>query len=535
MYTDGKILVGCNDDTEVYLLPKLANRHGVIAGATGTGKTVTVKTLSEAFSDMGVPVFLADMKGDVAGLSKMGEASGKVQERVEKYSLQEKGFAYKSYPVEFWDLLGEKGLPVRVSISEIGPLLLSRILNLTDAQQGVLNVVFRVADDEGLLIIDIKDLKSMINYVTENKDRYQSQYGNIDTRSANTIIRALLNLEDQGGNKFFGEPALELNDLMQCDDQGRGIINILDSVKLSLYPDLYSTFLLWLMSELYDTLPEVGDLEKPKLVFFFDEAHLLFNNLSPVFLQKIDQIIRLIRSKGVGIYFISQNPSDIPDSILSQLGNRIQHSLRAYTPKDQKGVKVAAESFRENPEFSTIDAISNLEIGEALVSLLDEKGVPEMVQKVYILPPQSYLGSIDDEYRNQIMMYSVYKQKYAECFDRVSAYESLLEKMNINTNEIINQQANMDNSQQYNPQNNQQNNQQYNPQNNPQTDNGNSQGGMKLPSMGDIFNNLPTQTQTKRRSNASSPLDKVVTAATSTIAREVSKQIVRGIFGSMKK
>lgn len=530
MYTDGKILVGCNDDTQVYLLPKLANRHGVIAGATGTGKTVTVKTLSEAFSDMGVPVFLADMKGDVAGLAKMGEASGKVQERVEKYSLQEKGFTYKSYPVEFWDLLGEKGLPIRVSISEIGPMLLSRILNLTEAQQGVLNVVFRVADEEGLLIIDIKDLKSMINYVTENKDKYQSQYGNIDTRSANTIIRALLNLEDQGGNQFFGEPALDLNDLIQCDDQGKGIINILDAVKLSLYPDLYSTFLLWLMSELYESLPEVGDLEKPKLVFFFDEAHLLFNNLSPVFLQKIDQIIRLIRSKGVGIYFISQNPSDIPDSILSQLGNRIQHSLRAYTPKDQKGVKVAAESFRENPEFSTIDAISNLEIGEALVSLLDEKGVPEIVEKVYILPPQSYLGSIDDEYRNQIIMYSVYKQKYAESFDRVSAYESLLEKMNINATEVIQQQPGMD----YNPQNNPQANQQNMPQNNQPTDNGNNQAGMKLPSMGDILNNIPTQTGTKRRSNASSPLDKVVTTATSTIAREVSKQIVRGIFGNMK-
>ncbi len=530
MYTDGKILVGCNDDTQVYLLPKLANRHGVIAGATGTGKTVTVKTLSESFSDMGVPVFLADMKGDVAGLAKMGEASGKVQERVEKYSLQEKGFTYKSYPVELWDLLGEKGLPIRVSISEIGPMLLSRILNLTEAQQGVLNVVFRVADEEGLLIIDIKDLKSMINYVTENKDKYQSQYGNIDTRSANTIIRALLNLEDQGGNQFFGEPALDLNDLIQCDDQGKGMINILDAVKLSLYPDLYSTFLLWLMSELYESLPEVGDLEKPKLVFFFDEAHLLFNNLSPVFLQKIDQIIRLIRSKGVGIYFISQNPSDIPDSILSQLGNRIQHSLRAYTPKDQKGVKVAAESFRENPEFSTIDAISNLEIGEALVSLLDEKGVPEIVEKVYILPPQSYLGSIDDEYRNQIIMYSVYKQKYAESFDRVSAYESLLEKMNINATEVIQQQPGMD----YNPQNNPQANQQNIPQNNQPTDNGNNQAGMKLPSMGDILNNIPTQTGTKRRSNASSPLDKVVTTATSTIAREVSKQIVRGIFGNMK-
>lgn len=525
MYSDGKILVGCNDNTEVFLLPKLANRHGVIAGATGTGKTVTVKTLSESFSDMGVPVFLADMKGDIAGLSKVGEATGKVQERVEQYSLKDKGFNYKSYPVEFWDLLGEKGLPIRVTISEIGPLLLSRILNLTDAQQGVLNVVFRVADEEGLLIIDIKDLKAMINHVTENKEKYQPKYGNVDTRSANTIIRALLTLEDQGGNKFFGEPALDLNDFMQCDDQGRGIINILDAVKLSLYPDLYSTFLLWMMSKLYESLPEVGDVEKPKLVFFFDEAHLLFNNLSPVFLQKIDQIIRLIRSKGVGIYFISQNPSDIPDSILSQLGNRIQHSLRAYTPKDQKGVKVAAESFRENPEFSTIEAISNLEIGEALVSLLDEKGVPSIVQKVYILPPQSYLGSIDDEYRNQLNTYSVFRQKYAESFDRESAYECLLQKMDIPAEEIITQ-VSVDV--------NQQNNQQTTPQNNIPQQSPTDTSGIKLPSMGDILNNIPTQTQTKRRSNTSSPLDKAVTTATNTIAREVSKQLVRGILGNLK-
>lgn len=297
MYVEDKILVGCNDESSVYLLPKLANRHGLIAGATGTGKTITIKALAESFSDMGVPVFLADMKGDISGLAKQGEVNPDINERVEKYSLAAKGFNYKSYPVEFWDLFGQKGLPVRVTISEIGPTLLSRILNLTDAQEGVLNIVFRVADDESLLLIDIKDLKSMINHVTENKDKYESVYGAISTRSSNSIIRSLLTLEDQGGNDFFGEPALELDDFMQCDDEGKGIINILDSVKLSLSPVLYSTFLLWMLSKLYETLPEVGDLDKPKFVFFFDEAHLLFNNMSPVFLQKIEQIIRLIRSK----------------------------------------------------------------------------------------------------------------------------------------------------------------------------------------------------------------------------------------------
>ena len=525
MFTDDKILVGCNDDTNVFLLPKLANRHGLIAGATGTGKTVTVKTLAESFSDLGVPVFLADMKGDISGLSKLGESNDKIADRVNRFSLDEKGFNFKTYPVEFWDLLGNKGLPVRVTISEIGPLLLSRILNLTEAQQGILNIVFKIADDEGLLIIDIKDLKAMINHVTENKDMYKSNYGNIDTRSANTIIRSLLTLEDQGGNDFFGEVALDLNDLIQCDDEKRGIINILDAVKLSSYPDLYSTFLLWMMSKLYESLPEVGDMDKPKLVFFFDEAHLLFKNMSPLFLEKIDQIIRLIRSKGVGIYFISQTPSDIPDSILSQLGNRIQHALRAYTPKDQKSVKVAAESFRANPNFSTVDAISNLEIGEALVSLLDEKGVPTVVEKVYILPPQSYIGPIDDDYRNQLISCSVFKEKYAESFDRESAYECLLQKIENNAAPENAQTGSVD----FNPQNNTQNQMPGNET--PQSEN----TGMKIPSMDDILKNIPAQKSSGRKSTKkNSELDKVIATTTNTIAREVSRQLVRGIFGNLK-
>jgi len=515
MYVEDKILVGCNDESNVYLLPKLANRHGLIAGATGTGKTITIKALAESFSDMGVPVFLADMKGDISGLAKQGEANPNIEERVEKYSLADKGFNYKSYPVEFWDLFGQKGLPVRVTISEIGPTLLSRILNLTDAQEGVLNIVFRVADDESLLLIDIKDLKSMINHVTENKDKYESTYGAVSTRSSNSIIRALLALEDQGGNEFFGEPALELDVFMQCDDEGNGIINILDSVKLSLSPALYSTFLLWMLSKLYETLPEVGDLDKPKFVFFFDEAHLLFNNMSPVFLQKIEQIIRLIRSKGVGLYFISQSPSDIPDSILSQLGNRIQHAIRAYTPKDQKAVKAAAESFRPNPNFDTSDEISNLAIGEALVSLLDQTGVPSIVEKVSIIPPQSYTGSIDDSYRNELIDISVYKNKYQESFDRESAYECLLEKIETNT-EPIQESNNQAQTQQVN------NNMDFNPLSNNQT---------ITEQKSQTNNRTDNQKQSKQQK---SEFEKIATSAANTVARELTRQITRGLFGNLK-
>lgn len=514
MYVEDKILVGCNDQTSVYLLPKLANRHGLIAGATGTGKTITIKALAESFSDMGVPVFLADMKGDISGLARHGEANPNIEERVQKYSLQQKGFNYKSYPVEFWDLFGQKGLPVRVTISEIGPTLLSRILNLTEAQEGVLNIVFRVADDESLLLIDIKDLKSMINHVSENKDKYESTYGAIATRSANSIIRALLSLEDQGGNEFFGEPALELEDLMQCDDESKGIINILDSVKLSLSPEIYSTFLLWMLSKLYETLPEIGDMDKPKLVFFFDEAHLLFNNMSPAFLQKIEQIIRLIRSKGVGIYFISQNPSDIPDTILSQLGNRIQHAIRAYTPKDQKAVKTAAESFRSNPNFDTKDEISNLAIGEALVSLLDETGVPSIVEKVDIVPPQSYTGAIDDDYRNELISISVFKDKYQESFDRESAYECLLEKIEVNEDVIENTIQNKSQTQ------DEHNTLDFNPGQNTRT----QQNKAK--------NKKNNKTGNSRQQK--SEFEKIATSAANTVARELTRQITRGLLGNLK-
>ena len=509
MYTEDVIFIGSNDKTSVNLLPKLANRHGLIAGATGTGKTITLKAMAESFSDLGVPVFLADMKGDISGLSKAGESNEKINQRVEKYNLTEKGFNFKSYPVEFWDLFGEKGLPVRVTISQMGPTLLSKILNLTEAQEGVLNIVFKAADSESLLLIDIKDLKSMIKHVTENREQYESEYGSIATKSANTILRSLLTLEEQGGNQFFGEPALELTDFMQCDDEGKGIINVLDAVKLSLAPELYSTFLLWMLSELYETLPEVGDMEKPKFVFFFDEAHLLFDGMNPAFQKKIEQIVRLIRSKGVGLYFISQSPSDIPETILAQLGNRIQHALRAYTPKEQKAVKVAAESFRPNPELDTKEEISNLGIGQALVSLLDEQGVPGMVEKVDIIPTQSYTGAIDDSYRQELISISLYKDKYLEALDRESAYEVLLQKIENVPEQVIQEaQAQQDT--------NTAENLDFNPNNQPSPQ--------------------PQKSEPKaQRNNAQkSEIEKMASSAINTVAREASRQIVRGLFNQLK-
>ena len=525
MYAEDKILIGCNDAQEVYLLPKLANRHGLIAGATGTGKTITLKTLAESFSDMGVPVFLADMKGDISGLAKIGSETDKIRTNVEKYSLASKGFKYQAYPVEFWDLFGAKGLPVRVTLSEMGPVLLSKILNLTEAQSSVLNIVFRVADDESLLIIDLKDLKAMINHVVENKDKYEGQYGAIATKSANTILRSLITLEDQGGNDFFGEPALDLGDFMKLDDNGKGIINVLDAQKLSLSPELYSTFLLWMLSNLYETLPEVGDMDKPKFVFFFDEAHLLFDDMSAEFGKKIEQIVRLIRSKGVGLYFISQSPADIPDDILAQLGNRVQHALHAYTPKDQKAVKVAAETFRPNPDFDTAEVISNLGIGQALVSVLDEGGVPGIVQHVDIVPPQSYIGAIDDSMRSELINLSELKEKYGEAVDPISAYEMLLEKIDSNPNvesevpsvdkEIIEEVKNQEVV--------------------PET----PKEALSQPQesiLGDIIGGVlgGGAQKGKKKTPQQKMVEKAASQAMNTAAREVTKGLMRGIFGQMK-
>ena len=532
MFAEDKILIGCNENTEVFLLPKLANRHGLIAGATGTGKTITLKTLAESFSDLGVPVFLADMKGDISGLAKIGSETDKIKTNVEKYGLAAKGFKYEAYPVEFWDLFGEKGLPVRVTLSEMGPTLLSKILNLSEAQEGVLDIVFKVADEESLLIIDLKDLKSMINHVVENKDQYESQYGAIAEKSANTILRSLLKMEDQGGNDFFGEPALELGDFMKLDDNGKGVINVLDAQKLSLSPEIYSTFLLWMLSNLYQTLPEVGDMDKPKFVFFFDEAHLLFDDMSPEFGKKVEQIVRLIRSKGVGLYFISQSPADIPDDILAQLGNRVQHALHAYTPKDQKAVKVAAETFRPNPEFDTASVISELGIGQALVSVLEEGGVPSIVQKVDIVPPQSYIGAIDDTMRSELINLSELKPKYWEALDAMSAYEMLLEKIDSNPNvesevaqvdkEII-EEAKVEVEKQEEvstPEPQQQ---------------APSAGGI----LGDVLGSVlggqqPASGKKAKKTPQQKALEKAASQAVNTATREVTKGIMRGIFGQMK-
>lgn len=547
MYAENNILVGANENTEVYLLSKLANRHGLIAGATGTGKTITLKTLAEAFSDMGVPVFLADMKGDVSGLAKVGEPNSKVTERMEKYNLADKGFVFKSYPVEFWDLYGEKGLPIRVTISEMGPQLLSKILNLSEAQEGVLNIVFRVADDENLLLIDIKDLKSMINHVSDNAELYENQYGAVAKKSATTLIRSLLTLEEQGGDIFFGEPALELSDFMQCNDEGKGMINVLDSVKLSTAPELYSTFLLWMISELYETMPEVGDLDKPKFVFFFDEAHLLFDDMSPAFQKKVEQIVRLIRSKGIGLYFISQSPSDIPDTVLAQLGNRVQHALHAYTPKEQKAVKTAAETFRPNPEFDTTEVISNLGTGEALVSVLEEKGAPGIVQQVDILPPQSYIGAIEDNYRAELMSISSLRGKYRDAVDRESAYELLLNKIDNNPNvqseipqdapirEIPNQteQAPKQAPAQQAPME-QAPAQIQAPQQEAPRQKGLLEDVIGI-AVGTAVNQMAKQTtKSKRKTTRKTTVEKATTTVVNTAAREVTKGIIRGLFGNMK-
>ena len=434
MFYDGKILIGKSGEEDIYIYPKMANRHGLIAGATGTGKTVTLKVMSESFSDIGVPVFLADVKGDLSGMCAKGAESGSAMERVEKMGLFERGFTFKGYPSNYWDVYAEKGMPLRTTVSEMGPLLLARILELNDTQADILSVIFKIADDEGLLLIDTKDLRSMLQFVSEHSKDYSRQYGNMSSTSIASIMRAVIALESEGGEVFIGEPALNIRDWIATDYNGKGMIQVLDCQKLILHPKMYSTFLLWLMSELYETLPEVGDLDRPRMVFFFDEAHMLFNSASKALLEKIEQVVKLIRSKGVGIYFITQNPKDIPDGVLAQLGNKVQHALRAYTPADQKGLKAAASSFRENPEFNTLETLQELGTGEALVSVLDEKGIPTIVKRAKILPPQSYMGMIDEGERQRQINSCMLFTKYQETFDRDSAYE-FFQRLNIEQQE----------------------------------------------------------------------------------------------------
>ena len=405
------------------LLPRMANRHGLIAGATGTGKTVTLRVIAENFSRTGVPVFMADVKGDLSGIARPGQESPNVGKRIADLGLD--GFAFVGYPAMFWDLYGEQGHPVRTTISDVGPLLISRLLNLNETQGGVLTLVFKIADDNGLLLLDLKDLRAVLQYVGDNAPQFKTQYGNVSKASIGAIQRGLLELEAQGANQFFGEPALDLDDMMQTDGDGRGIINILAADKLINAPKLYATFLLWLLAELFERLPEVGDPDKPKLAFFFDEAHLLFDDAPAVLLDKIEQVIRLIRSKGIGVYFVTQNPLDVPDLVLGQLGQRVQHALRAFTPRDQKAVKAAAQTFRQSPDIDVEAAITELGVGEALVSFLDDQGRPNVVDRALIYPPQSQLPPLTQAERDGIIKQSTIFGHYEKSLDSESAYEML--------------------------------------------------------------------------------------------------------------
>lgn len=500
MYSDYKVWIG-KSDKRVFLEPKMANRHGLVAGATGTGKTITLKVLAESFSEMGVPVFLADIKGDLASLASPGVENENMQERIQRFGIE--NFTYKSFPVQLWDVYGEEGLPVKTTISEMGPLLLSRILDLNDTQTGILNIVFRVADENGLLLLDLKDLRAMIQYVGDNSKEYTLKYGNITAQSVGAILRSLLTLEDQGGNYFFGEPELDFKDWMKCSEDGRGYINILHSAKLFLNPALYSTFLLWMLSELFENLPEEGDLEQPKMVFFFDEAHLLFEDAPKVLLNKIEQVVRLIRSKGVGVYFVTQSPNDLPDDILGQLGNRIQHALRAYTPAERKKVITAAETFRENPDFDTVEAITQLSTGEALISCLDEKGSPNIVERAFILPPQSKFGTIDDDLRKQIISSSLLFNKYNRTIDSESAYEMLTEK----NQQDLEEQKRQEEKQRLEKERLEQ----------------------------EKAREKELKKLKNRKSSRLTPVDRVTNSAMSAIGREIGRSLIRGILGSLKR
>ncbi len=490
------LLIAKNDKTELHLLPQMANRHGLITGATGTGKTVTLQTLAEAFSRAGVPVFLSDIKGDLSGLAKAGGGNPKVDARAKQLKLA--NFEPRAYPVTFWDVFGAMGHPVRATVSDMGPLLLGRMLNLNDTQQGVLTLVFKIADDNGLLLLDFKDLRAMVQYVGDHAREFTTEYGNISTASVGAIQRGLLQLEHQGADKFFGEPMLNIDDLMQTDGNGAGMINILAADQLLQSPKVYSTLLLWLLAELFENLPEAGDLEKPKLVFFFDEAHLLFNDAPAALLEKIEQVVRLIRSKGVGVYFVTQNPADVPDKVLSQLGNRVQHALRAFTPRDQKAVRAAAETMRDNPKLDEQAAITELGVGEALVSLLDEHGRPNMVERAFIVPPQAQIGPITPPERQAIINASLLAGHYEQVVDRESAYEILKGRAT---------QAQTGTGA-------------------PSAPNGGGLGGL----LGGILGGGSTPASRPRRQSVGEAL---VKSAVRTIGSEVGRQIVRGVLGSL--
>lgn len=489
------LLIAQSKDPQV-LLPQMANRHGLVAGATGTGKTVTLQVMAEAFSRIGVPVFAADVKGDLSGISQAGKDNPKIAERIKKTKID--GFAFEASPVTFWDVFGEQGHPVRTTTSEMGPLLFSRLLNLNDTQTGVLSLVFKIADDHQLLLLDLKDLQAVLQHVGEQARALQTEYGNISAASVGAIQRGLVTLGQEGGDKFFGEPALNIDDLMQTDANGRGVVNILAADKLMRSPRVYATFLLWLLTELFEKLPEVGDPAKPKLVFFFDEAHLLFSDLPPIVADKVTQIVRLIRSKGVGVYFVSQNPLDIPEAVLGQLGNRVQHALRAFTPKDQKAVKAAAQTFRSNPKLDVEKTITELEVGEALVSFLDENGTPGMVERALVAPPRGQIGPITPEQRVELMKTSLVAGVYENAIDRESAFEILKGRAG--------QPA---------------------ASGSPQTPGQEQPWYANLPNLG-----LPGQSSSGGR-RGDSLIEAMSKSAARTIGSSVGRQIVRGVLGSL--
>ena len=493
------VIARCQQN-ELALLPALANRHGLITGATGTGKTITLQVLAERFSSIGVPVFMADVKGDLSGLAAPGVASEKFKQRLESMGVTD--WRPAKFPAAFWDVSGAQGHPVRATVSNMGPVLLARLLNLNDTQAGVLQLVFRIADDNGLLLLDLKDLRAMVQHVGERAKEFTTEYGNVSAGSIGAIQRALLTLEEQGGEQFFGEPMLDINDLMQTDD-GKGIVNILAADKLMSSPRLYSTFLLWLLSELFEQLPEVGDLDKPKLVFFFDEAHLLFNEAPPALLEKIEQVVRLIRSKGVGAYFVTQNPLDIPDTVLAQLGNRVQHALRAFTPRDQKAVKTAAETLRANPAFDAATAITELGVGEALVSFLDEKGRPNVVERAFILPPASRIGPLTTEERQAVIKSSLVNGVYEQALDRESAYEKLKGK-------AVSQQANPTKAPEATPQ---------------------AESGGWLDGLGEVFGGRSSNGRGGR--GGDSIMEAAAKSAARAIGSQVGREIIRGVLGSI--
>ena len=499
---EGKIWLATGPE-RVYLEPSMCNRHGLIAGATGTGKTVTLKVVAESFSDLGVPVFIADIKGDVSGMCNTGRETKHIRRSIDNMHIE--NFDYTAYPVRFFDVYAQKGHPVRTTISDMGPELLARLLDLNDTQSGILRIVFKIADDLGLLLLDLKNLRSMVQFVGDNAKEYKLKYGNIAPQSIGAIQRALLTLEDEGGDTFFGEPALDISDWIDWDDEGRGMMNILECQQLFQHPLLYGTFLMWMLSELYELLPEAGDLDKPKIAFFFDEAHLLFKDAPKALLEKIEQVVRLIRSKGVSVWFISQNPSDIPETVLGQIGNRVQHALHAYTPNEQKALRYAARSFRVNPEFDTETVLQELAVGEALVSVLDVKGVPGVVQRANILPPRSSMDAAEDSVIADVIAKSPLKSKYDQTIDRRSAYESLTEQAEAE------QQAQIEEAKKA------------------------AEAARKKEEEKEKAAKAKSSTKKTSSKKSSGVGKKVVNSAVNSIGREIGRQLVRGLFGTLKK